>query len=83
VGHLFDIYKGDQHVENHDNKEVSATQTDRNKNTLAYVLGGIAIVLVLTWAVSTFFGFALVKALAGVILVLFAIAVALFMAGVG
>lgn len=50
--------------------------------TLGTVLGVIALVLVLTWAVSVFFEIALVKALAAVILILFGVIVALFMFGI-
>jgi hypothetical protein len=50
--------------------------------TLGTILGVIALVLVLTWAVSVFFEIALVKALAAVILVLFGVIVALFMFGI-
>jgi hypothetical protein len=49
---------------------------------LGTILGVIALVLVLTWAVSVFFEIALVKALAAVILVLFGVIVALFMFGI-
>jgi hypothetical protein len=72
-------------LDNSDKTDVTKnkTDTDRNKNIVGIVVAMAVGILVLSWAVSTFFGFSLVKSLAGVILVLFGIAVALFMTGIG
>lgn len=65
-------------MENPNSKEI-----DSQKRTAGIVLAVLLSILVLTWAVATFFEIALVKALAGVILVLFVIVIAVLMAGVG
>jgi hypothetical protein len=66
-------------LENPNPKEVDHT----GKRAVGIVLAVVASVLVLTWAVATFFEIAVVKALAGVILVLFVVAIGLLVAGVG
>ena len=57
--------------------------TSRAVKTLITVGVVIGMMLILTWAVSVFFGIALVKSLAAVIIGLFLIGVALLVAGVG
>lgn len=51
------------------------------KNKLLIALAVSAAVLILTWAVATFFEIALAKALAAVVIALFCVFVALALAG--
>jgi hypothetical protein len=56
--------------------------SNRVTKTIVTLLAVAALVVVLTWAISVIFEVALVKALAGVVLILFAVVVAMFMLGI-
>lgn len=62
--------------------DADGSGSSRAVKTLVTIFALIGLVLLLTWAVSVFFGIALVKSLAAVILMLFLIGVALLVAGV-
>jgi membrane protein YdbS with pleckstrin-like domain len=62
--------------------EPSGAGSRRATKAIVAALAVIALVMVLTWAVSVFFEIAIIKSLAAVILVLFIVVIALFVAGV-
>lgn len=66
----------------HSGQQSSQGGTDPATRTIGIICAILGLIAVLTWAVSVFFGIALVKSLAGVILALFLIFIGLVVAGV-
>ncbi len=58
-------------------------EENKSNKVFKVLLVTVAIVLALTWSVSVFFEMEIMKALAAVVLGLFAVIVALFLSGFG